>query len=39
MSNEEINGSVSKHIDAAPGVYMLRLIKGKDIKVQKIVIK
>lgn len=39
LSNEEINGSVSKHIDAAPGVYMLRLIKGKDIKVQKIVIK
>ena len=39
MSNEEINGSVSKHIDAAPGVYMLRLIKGKDIMVQKIVIK
>ena len=39
LSSEEINGSVSKHIEAAAGVYMLRLINGKDIKVQKIVIK
>jgi hypothetical protein len=39
MSSEEINGSVSKHIEAAPGVYMLRLINGKDMKVQKIVVE
>ena len=39
LSSEEINGSVSKRIEAAPGVYMLRLIKGNDVKVQKIVIK
>ena len=39
LSSEEINGSVSKHIEAAPGVYMLRLINGKDMKVQKIVVE
>ena len=39
MSSEEISGCVSKHIEAAPGVYMLRLIKGNDVKVQKVVIK
>ena len=39
LSSEEINGSVSKRIEAAPGVYMLRLINGKDMKVQKIVVE
>ena len=39
LSNEVINGSYSKAISAAPGVYMLRLIKGDDVKVQKIVLK
>ena len=39
LSSEEINGCVSKHIEAAPGVYMLRLINGKDVKVQKIVVE
>ena len=39
MSDEEIHGCYSKHIEAAPGVYMLRLVKGSDVKVQKIVVK
>ena len=39
LSSEEIHGSTSKHIEAAPGVYMLRLIKGDDVKVQKIVVR
>ena len=39
LSNEEISGSVSKRIDAAPGVYMLRLINNNDVKVQKIVVE
>ena len=39
MSNEEIHGSFSKRIEAAPGVYMLRLVKGNDVKVQKIVVE
>ena len=39
LSSEEIHGSISKHIEAAPGVYRLRLIKGDDVKVQKIVVR
>lgn len=39
MSSEEIHGSMSKHIEAVPGVYMLRLITSDKVKVQKIVVK
>ena len=39
LSSERINGCVSKHIEAAPGVYMLRLVNGSDVKVQKIVVE
>lgn len=39
LSSERINGCVSKHIDAAPGLYLLRLINGENMKVQKIVIQ
>ena len=39
LSSEEIHGSISKYIETAPGVYMLRLIKGDDVKVQKIVVR
>ncbi len=39
LSSEEIHGSLSKHISAVPGIYMLRLIKGDDVKVQKIVVR
>ena len=39
LSSEQINGCVSKSIEAAPGVYMLRLIKGENVKVQKIVVQ
>ena len=39
LSSEQISGCVSKHIEAAPGVYMFRLINGNDVKTQKTVIK
>ena len=39
LSSETVNGSVSKAIHAAPGVYVLRLINGNDVKVQKIVVR
>ena len=39
LSSEEISGCVSKRIEAAPGVYMLRLINSEDVKVQKIVVE
>ena len=39
LSSEEINGSVSKAISGAAGVYMIRLVNGEDVKVQKIVVR
>jgi hypothetical protein len=39
LSSENISGSTSKAINVAPGVYMLRLINGDNVKVQKIVVK
>ena len=38
LSSETISGNCSKAIDAASGVYMLRLINGNDVKVQKIIV-
>jgi hypothetical protein len=38
--SEVINGSVAKCFDAiSEGVYMVRLMSGNDMKVQKIVVK
>ena len=39
LSNERINGSVSTQVNASTGVYMLRLINGEDVKVQKVVVR
>jgi len=39
LSSESINGSASINIDAAAGVYMIRLINGNDVKVQKMVVR
>ena len=39
LSSETVNGSVSKSINASTGVYMLRLINGENVKVQKIVVR
>ena len=39
MSSEEIHGGYSKAIETAPGVYMLRLINGDNVKTQKIVVE
>ena len=39
LSSETFSGSYEKKIDAAPGVYMVRLINGNDVKVQKIVVR
>ena len=39
LTNETVNGSVSKAINAAPGVYVIRLINGNDVKTQKIVVR
>ena len=39
LSNETISGCISKTIQAAPGVYMLRIVKDNDVKVQKVVVE
>ena len=37
IMSESINGSANVNIDAAPGVYMVRLVNGDNMKVQKVV--
>ena len=39
ISSERIDGCCEKHIQAAAGVYLLRLINGDDVKVQKVVVR
>ena len=39
ISSETINGSANVSVNAAPGVYMLRLVNGDNVKVQKVVVK
>ena len=36
---ESINGCANVNVNAAPGVYMLRLVNGDNMKVQKVVVK
>ena len=39
LSSEQFSGSYEKKINVAPGVYMIRLIQGNDIRVQKMVVR
>jgi hypothetical protein len=39
LSNEQIEGCYSLNFNAAPGVYMIRLVNGDNVKVQKVVVK
>ena len=39
IKSETINGSASVNVNAAPGVYMLRLVNGDNMKVQKVVVR
>jgi len=39
LSSETINGSASINVDASTGVYMIRLITGDNVKIQKVIIK
>ncbi len=39
LSSQNINGNAEVSIDRAAGVYLLRLINGSDVKVQKIIIQ
>ncbi len=39
LNSETLNGNAEIHLNQPAGVYMLRLINGNDVKVQKVVIK
>ena len=39
LKSESINGCANINVNAAPGVYMLRLVNGDNVKVQKVVVK
>ena len=39
LSTETINGNVEVKVNAASGVYMLRLVNGENVKVQKVVVR
>ena len=39
ISTETINGNANVNVNEAAGVYMLRLINGDNVKVQKVVVK
>ena len=39
LSSENINGCANLNVNAAPGVYMIRLVNGDNVKVQKVVVK
>ena len=39
IKSETINGSCTKSFDAAAGVFLLRLVNGDSVKVQKVVVE
>ena len=39
LKSETINGCASVNINAAPGVYMIRLVNNDNMKVQKVIVK
>ena len=39
LSSESINGCANVNVNAAAGVYMVRLINGENVKVQKVVVR
>ena len=39
LKSESINGCANVNVNAAQGIYMLRLVNGNDVKVQKVVVK
>ena len=39
LSSEHISGSVSKAIQTTPGIYVIRLLDGNNVRTQKIVVR
>ena len=39
LSSEQIEGAAETRINAVPGLYLIRLINGENVKVQKVVVR
>ena len=39
IKSESINGCANVNVNAAPGVYMIRLVNGENVRVQKVVVR
>jgi len=39
LSTETVNGNATMNLNQTPGVYMLRLVNGDSVKVQKVVVR
>ena len=39
LSSETLNGNANVNINQAAGIYMLRLVNGENVKVQKVVVR
>ena len=39
LRNETIQGTANVNVNAAPGIYMMRLVNGDNVKVQKVVVR
>ena len=39
LSSEQINGCVTINVNETAGIYMLRLVNGENVKVQKVVVR
>jgi hypothetical protein len=39
LSSQQIEGSAETRINAVPGLYMIRLINGENVKAQKVVVR
>ncbi len=39
VDSQSIQGNATLNLDQTPGIYMLRLVNGNDVKVQKIVVR
>ena len=39
ISSDQFSGSYEQKLNVAPGVYMIRLIQGNDVKVQKMIVR
>ncbi len=39
LSTETVNGNATMNLNQTPGVYMLRLVNGENVRVQKVVVR